>query len=479
MTTYTFPTASQAAVVPVLTGASWSIYRVPSADLDERYTNTRYLPAMPLIAYAKDVLSQAQVEAANVPQGGAFLVSATFQSAPADPFTISGASPNAVGYYKDPTLGRDLGFRSPRPYEAVFFVGDMELYWYYQDPITKVWSWTIYRSLAQRHFDNLGAFTVFDPDGIFNYVGQIIGGSYNSFTYDSHTLLNIRDPDHVPESLIYLAARNIGAGFADSLLVVNDPARETVAHRYTLATAPHVNRTLGQAESVSTRLQVLGFTGGVTERWLQLNRPLAWLVADSYGSAQNVPIVGTSTLGMWGMRGGDAVQYSTGLFYATNQPILAGHYITISDGTTTVTFTFVASGATGSQVNIGVDNAATMANFIAVFNASALAITASATLPPPYQFDLPSGFNIAPPGPYWLSNFLTIHVNSQDGTPWLPELADRIVLQTRIEDALVADVIPINGRIVEFATDVNVTSPLGAADSSADQLGLVESVTVT
>lgn len=470
MTAYTFSSSERAALVVADTGGSFTIYRTPSASLEARYARELRVPSTALVVYAFNVTNEVQVRDAQTPAGGAFIVSSFYNPAPTDSFFIAGAAPGYVGYYNDISLGRSFAFRLPRPYEVVFVVSEQELYWYNYDRVNNRWSWVKYRSLPQRALDNMGAFDAFDPDGIYNYYAQIIGGVYSQLQYDARTLRTIRDPDQVPTPYISLAASNIGASPTDNLLVVDDPGRFDQIRRYTLAAAPFVNRAIGQDEAVSSHLRTLGYSGHVYEIWRKLNRPSLWLEAQHFGSDYNVAIVGTHSFGVWGMQGGDGVSKATGLVYVAHA-ILPGQSVVVRYGTITVTFEFVASSPVGTQVLIGSDDSATMSAFLAVFNSASNPlyaggyITASTTIPGPVALYYPPNYDPGQPGPYWVSSHLTLTLYNLDGSPWMPSYTERMRVFHQVKRSLETFILPINSRIIDYGTGANRTEGVAVSES--------------
>lgn len=358
------------------------------ASLDARYTLTEYRPAMPLIAYATAVTTIAQLVAQKVPAGGPFLVSAAFSGTTGDAFYDAGATPGAVGYYLDPDLGTTVSFRSPHPFEVVFVQQEQQLYWYYQTPGTITYSWVKYYSLPQRALGAMGAFDVFDPDGIYNYYAQLLGGIYAQLVYDGQVLAAVRDHRTLPTLYVSAAIANIGAGSADNIANPDSTAdQQRVASRATLEASPAFNRRLGQPSSVINRIQVLGYEGQVVERWTKITRPMTWLHAVSPGTAANVVITGSGRPGVWGMqqgRGrqtagpvwGDGATQAFGCIYQPDQSIADGDWVRVGDGSRYLTFYFKDTPTGPTDVQVDVVDSTTIDNFIAVFNASGLDIVA-------------------------------------------------------------------------------------------------------
>lgn len=473
-------------IIVALLAGPFLITRTPSASLDAQYTRNEAVPALPLIVYAMGCSTLTDVQNAQVPSGGAFLVSPSFVGAPGDAFYTDGAVSNSIGYLNLPELQRQLGFRSPRPFEVVFFYPEGEFYWYYQTPGTSTYSWVKYQSLPQRALGAMGAFDVFDPDGIYNYYGQLLGGVYAQLTYDGQVLRGVRSPDLVPFLYIPLAAANIGAGPADRIATDEDPGRQETVQRYTLAAAPSVNRVIGQELAVINRIRVLGYSGDVTETWEKISAPAVWLTATSPGSMGNVPIQASSRVGVWGMRDGVGTPVgmvyevgavpANGLVYQGAQPIQAGDWVRIGDGAVFLTFDFVDVGApppvTSGHINVVVDldGSVTIANLSTAIGLSSLAITATTTVPGPLRVEYPHGFYTGSPGPYWPTHRLTIYINEADGSPFTPDNLTRVATQQAVKRSLYRDILPVTARIPVFGT---------AAPSQTDQATVGGRLTIT
>jgi hypothetical protein len=465
-----------------------------SSSKEAYYEQTGYRPSFPSLVYAREATLVAQVTA--VPSNRSFLVASTFIPTPGDPFSDNGAGPNYIGTKNvDPlTNVAFLSFRAPVPNEVIWDVPESLLYRYETDSVSGVVSWKLYRSLPQRFLDGQVVFSILDPDGIYDYLGQVLGAAYAQWSYDLSVLLQQNDPRTCSHFFLSFLAEQFGL-----TLNFSDPI---VVRRAKTASAVPAFKFKGTEQGVEIRLRDLGYVGYARELWANPGDPTCHIVNNSLGFAGNVPIVPTSSFTTtFGMDGGDDVTAAEGyISFRAQTPPTTSDTVTISDGTLTKVFQF-DNPASGGNVAVtpGASPDDTMANLVTAINGSGLAVTAThitkqKTYGPPIRNQSvsstafgtrvssvdPAEFREYPHG-YWpvlipvyvLTSRISIHVNKTDGTPLQfstspADVAAALALKQAIANDLQFDVLPAHIDIEFFATDRNVNGAGGE-----------ESVTVT
>jgi len=500
-----------------LTGG-FVVDRAGASSREAEYDGTGYRRSFPFLVYA--LHAKNDVDIAGVPPNRSFLVAADFLPSPGDPFSEQGAGANYIGTKIVPASGPAyLVFRKPEEWEVVYFVlharHESCLYRYELNRDTGRFGWNEYHSQPQRNLSGQYAFSIFDPDGIYEYYACMWGGLYFEWSYDSQVLALQYDADKC--SRFYLPALAANFGFT---LKHDDPL---LVKRQKVKNAVPSFKFKGLEKGVELRLLSLGYRGYVREIWVNPGAKQWELRMNYNGTAGNVPLVykdavfpHITVVGFKG--GGDNVPARAYIQFRRGRTPFSPNLgevspetfekIIISDGTITKTFEFIQVLDLGDPITtsdpsfIGIkflkfeniDDTATrfMAAVAAVgFNFTIIDRSRQNNDGPPIgdepnsasdtgaldstdpaarsdYLELPHGYMPDEPDLYWPSTRVAIHLNDRQGRPIdVTEEIKQIVSQE-----LLLDVLPVQCDIRYFATDISLSEP-------AEKIAVAETFTIT
>lgn len=462
---------------------------------DSEYELTGYRRSFPFLVYVLDALTPLDV--ASVPPNRSFLVSAAFTGGPGDPFFEAGGAANYIGTVVTPQSGPSyFVFRQPIENEVVWYVPHAHdtdcMYRYERNRDTGRFTWRAYRSQPQRNLDGQYAFSIFDPDGIYDYYACLWGALMFEWSYDTFVLTYQYDADKASHFYLPALAANYG-------LTLKQRDSEFIRRQKT-KTAVQTFKLKGLDRGIETRLRALGFSGYAREIWVNTGAKALRLTLNYTGYLGNIPILHNNTdfphLTISGFSGGSDNVAATAIIQfrrgrnelcpdAGEVSPVDGETITISDGTLTQTFEFDSNGSVAGG-NIAVpfvlqdDIDDIFATFTALLQAQGFDFTiediscANVFGPPigdepvssssrgtldkndpvcrsDYR-EYPHGYSSVEPVLYWPSSRVSIHLNDRVGNP--VEITPGIKQQ--VFDELRFDILPAQTDIRFFATDVNV-----------------------
>jgi hypothetical protein len=170
-----------------------------------------------------------------------------------------GGRANYIGELVTATAGgityKQLQFRAPVKHETVFDrVSNAPLRWN-----TKLGVWETYRTLPQRSLDYQQVFSIFDPDGIYDYYAMICGLLYTKSMQDTKGVgkfLSAADVD--PPFLAHLAYTFCGGteGLSEGQL------------RTSLRRMLRTHRRKGLGQSITDALLDIGYIGFANAIWV-------------------------------------------------------------------------------------------------------------------------------------------------------------------------------------------------------------------
>lgn len=465
---------------------------------DASYNATGRRRAFPIIVYATDVINAAG--ASSVPWGGAFLTGSPIS----DQFIESGGSPGYIGYRSGGPGKEYFQFRNPDSL-SVWNYHTKRLMRHTKD------GWTDYRSMPQRALDGMQAFSVFDPDGAYDYVAGLMGALQSCLSNDNATLARVNNPETCPSAFLIDYAKSIRAEVR--------PDRSSVDNRAHIAQSLSIARVRGTLTAVSTYMKTLGYTVSVYEIADRLGWPLFYVRSSDEVAAPSTSVrVSASSTHMVRLGFGSTDTDPVGIFYLRNyfNPVGAvlidsngdgspdsvqnGDWASVSctfsgvykkltmyfrDTTTGVSPQLPAntSDTTYVSVDIGVSPEAstasqyTMDNIVTAVNSWATAasgvpglvlVYGSVSLSthgyPQYLVRM-HGYDTRHPHLYWPSNKLLVIINGKNGEMRYLSGSDLI----EVRDALKM-VIPANARVFSYGT---------AAPTMVERISVGESFTVT
>lgn len=171
-------------------------------------------PSTPLIVYARGATETTDLDDANVPDNEPFLVSERFLKPPGHPFTEGGAIPSDIGVKVVPDSGPTYyKFRRPDIREVVWYVviddegerNDGGLYRYDSRQV-----WRAYQSQPQRALEGQYAFSIFDPDKVYDYYAKLVGAAYYQWAFDTNCIARLLDVDASPEPYLDMLGQQLG-----------------------------------------------------------------------------------------------------------------------------------------------------------------------------------------------------------------------------------------------------------------------------
>jgi len=439
---------------------------------EERAALLGYRPSFPLIVQSVTVETVGDIVAAQVPNGGNFVVSTAFLGSPGDPLFDAGAKAGSIGTRFDhSTLGTLYVFRPPTDWEVVWHVEinldgdflDHGLYRFHLD------SWLPYLSMPERGIEGQMAFDVLDPDRIYIYYARLMGTAMTQWQEDNRTLLDFIDPDRCPEAFLKYLAQQVNLQL--------DSAQDPALQREQIKSAIPTFKAKGTTAAVITMLRSIGYLGYVNDIWVNPDNPANWTDDDTgekgndwieviHGTRYEEPFIGFRLLGSTQPADGDTVQ--------------------VSDYTLTKTFEFDSGGGVtpgNVAVTIGATAWATLQNLVTAINGAGLSLTAARdtmNLDEP-TLRLSGGMvtsltrTVGAFNNYWPSSRVVLHVNYLSGEPLdttRSEVANK-ALKEMLAEALRRDVLPAWVDIREFVTDVPAAAG-GEALEIGDALVLTE-----
>lgn len=466
--------------------------------VEGRFAELGFRPSTPLLVYATDVLTTADITATQVPDDGHFLMSAVFLEPTGDVFTESGASAGAIGQrIADPLGGPDtFAFRRPLPFEVVWFVQIQsepleQFLLRFED--TEVWR--EYRSLPQRALDAQQAFDILDPDKVFDFYAKILGATHTQWALDNDSILDFIDPDKCPARFLDLLGKNFGLDL---------PADDSeVTKREKIRSAVPTFKLKGLARSVFLRLRAIGFQGFSNEIWSNvagkfvITGPAALQIGGLDDNVAGIDLgVNTSANGRWFL---DIVSDGGGFFHLdiyddAARIMLVAHTASYNSTGTQALIADAGSGLSGTVeiLAVGPADATSFARVPTNFediNDALPAVQADALSRGIFDlvqtgtgqkgtdiFEAPHGYFTEDQTPYFPISRLSIHLNNPDGSPldipsFTPEGIEE--LKERVARELRVDIIPVHVDIRQFITDFEV-GPL-----SPEQIGVSDALLIT
>jgi hypothetical protein len=441
---------------------------------DERKALLGYRASTPLIVHSLSVESVSDITAAQVPANGHFVMSVLFAGGAGDPLFDAGAKPGSIGTrYDHPTAGTLYVFREPYEDEVVWHVeitldGDLV------DHGIHRWRgevWLAYTTWPQKAFEGTIAFSVLDPDRIYDYYAKLLGATMTQWSVDTKTIIDFLDPDLCPEEMLpYLAAQ-----FNQALRSEEDvPQRR---ERIKASVPRYKQKTLPAA--VRIHLLSIGYRGYVMEVWVNPDNPGNWTDDDTgekgndwieveHGSRKEVPGAGYKFLG--GLNPSD------------------GEQMQITDFVFTLLLEFDDGGGVSmgyTPVLIGADAAETRDNLIAAVNASALTLKAIRDIWEPDEPTMLLDGGVVTTDArtgkvlqnYWPSSRVSLHINYLSGEPMdmLQSEANLLAFKEYIAAELRTDVLPVYTDIRVFATDLEVSGDF----ENGEQLEISDTMVLT
>lgn len=238
--------------------------RTAAASAEGNYESTGIRRAFGLLVYELNAFGLGSL--GEVPDGGNFLVAASYIGTPGDPFYEAGAAPNAIGTKVQPLFGAAYYvFRQPLTNETVWYVQGEQTYRFQEDLDTGVSSWVKYRTMPHRAADGMRLFDIFDPDGIYKYFAKVLGFVQTEMAYDNAVLLDQYDPDLASRFYLPELASNYGLtlDFQDDLPVRRAKTRNAVS----------TYKQKGLDSGIRLRIRSLGYTGYANEIWVNPTDP--------------------------------------------------------------------------------------------------------------------------------------------------------------------------------------------------------------
>lgn len=486
--------AGDASISSVLTSQTevtgfFKIVRSAASSKEASYEATGYRVSFPVLIYAQDTKVIQQIP--TVPSNRSFLVAPDFIPTPGDLFSDNGAGPNYIGtkVVNPSTNVATLAFRAPLQNEVVWSVPDSKLYRFETNFVSGVSSWKLYRSAPQRFFDGQVVFSILDPDGIYDYLGQLLGAAQYEWSYDLDVLQQQNDPRACSHFFLAFLASQFGL-----TLDFSDPIE---VRRAKTASAVPAFKFKGTEKGVEIRLRDLGYIGYARELWANPGDPTCSITDSAFGTSGNVALKASNQYtSIWGMDGGSAVTKAVGyVSFRTEVPPDSTDTLTVTDAAgLTKVFQFTATPSGGNiAVTPGSSPDDTMANLVTAINGSGLAVTAVHTTkvktygPPirnqsvsstfhgtrvaatdPAEFrEYPHGYWSTEVPVYALTSRISVHVNLTDGSPLRysespGDIQAALALKQKIANDLQFDVLPAHIDIEFFATDRNVNGPGGS-----------------
>ena len=450
-----------------------------------RFDDLGFRPSTCLLVYALDVLDPANVTAANVPEDGHFLISATFLSPVGNLFTDSGAKAGDIGQRLMDLSGDIYSFRPPHANEVVWFVDNTGSTVDTTDAPDEQFLlrfgsrevWQEYRSLPNRVLDDQGAFEILDPDRVYEFYGKVLGCTFAQWMFDNLTVLDMIDPDLVLSRFIDLLALNFGADL---------PADDTITtKRQKIRNAVPIHKLKGLALSIVLRLRDLGFSGFSNEIWVNAANEFV-LTNDPDGQLSAFDgitgiVVGGNT-DPFGKLFLTVVDDGGGLFHVdfylnplrtmlvahTASYSVTGSQAVLPDGGSGLggTVTINALGPANDTLLLrtptnfeDINDAPPITKVDAVSRGIFDLIQADSGQKGVDFFEAPHSYFADDQDPYVLSSRLSIHLNEADGAPLQTAgltTASVAELKERVAKELRRDILPIAVDIRQFITDFEV-----------------------
>ena len=238
---------------------------------EDRRAALGYRPNIPLLVRSIDAASIAEVAAANVSDGGRFLVAADYSEGDEVTWDGAGAMAGAIGQYVEPAIGDPYYvFLQPKPYEVVWYTpltgdgvpSDGGMY------RIEDGAWMPYRSFPERAVLSQWAIEILDPDGALGYLTRLLGAAHTQWTRDATDLSFLLDSRSCPDRFLTQLAKQWNLRLRTS-----DPAMQ---RRRLRGVVPR-HRAKGLPSLVTTTLRELGYDGYPMEVWVDPTHADNWL----------------------------------------------------------------------------------------------------------------------------------------------------------------------------------------------------------
>ncbi len=433
-----------------------SLSEVASEDAEFATTGKRRM--LPLIAYAVDARSTA--DTASVPFGKPFTIAGDFPYT-SGLFYESGAAPGFVGFKLGTAAHPVYVFRAPVPNEVLWVAATNSLIRYTVDRQSGKAAWKSYRSWPQRALDGMQVFNSFDPDGVYNYYGTMLGAMMAQLQRDNAIIMDMLNAEKCPQEYLAALATTFDAEF--------DAADPEITQRVNVLAAIPTARRRGFPDASVLRMRTAGFKSTIFEVWTKLGWPVFSTTRTDVTVSASVP----SAIVSIGFSGGpDTLQ---GIMYFRNNFVPEPtEWVEVKRGVLTKRFYFgaLAVDAPGGSVVVTIDTAPnptnqsfnTMTNLVTAINAWQSSTVVDGIAGEDFRL-LPHSYSVTEPVGYWASRYVVIILNKADGSRVVLDDAENTLLRTMLERAL-----PIAARVKSFGT---------AAPMETEDVGCAESFTVT
>lgn len=255
---------------PVLDGGlTLAVIPIPSADLFAELNDDKR-PCLPWQVVRMNVghifdLTEDDGATFKIANNTPFVVSNLFNQDPDDPLLLLGGKRNYLGIILDDGMGgQAVRFRPPYAGEVIYNLDtantqpESEQGTFQFNIETEVW--VAHITFPQRALNATRAFSILDPDGIWDYYAEIVGLALSQHQYDTRRIGDLVDPARVPESFLPLLLRNFGA---DDIFADETFADQQEALRIFVA----LMKQKGTPESIVNALSLLGFKGHGSHVW--------------------------------------------------------------------------------------------------------------------------------------------------------------------------------------------------------------------
>ena len=255
---------------PVLDGGlSLAVIPIPRVDLfAEQNDNKR--PCLPWRVVRLNVghvydLTEDGGTTYKIPDNQPFVVSDDFQEDPDNPLLLLGGKRSYLGIILDDGMGgKAVRFRPPYRGEIIYNLDtsnpqdedERGTYRYDAD----AGRWFAHRTHPQRALSATKAFDILDPDGIYDYLAELIGLTLAQHQYDTRRIGQLLDPARVPERFLPLLLRNFGA---DDIFADETFADQQEALRIFVA----LMKSKGTPSAIINALSLLGYVGHGSHVW--------------------------------------------------------------------------------------------------------------------------------------------------------------------------------------------------------------------